>query len=86
MIHSTTENPKIAELIVELQTLKATYHGFTMAVAREADVNYNNLSSMLSMNEEGTPKRKMGYHVFFSIKHVLPKVKKEFSKRKVKKV
>jgi len=51
MIHSTVKDPKIAELVQELREFKK-YHGFTMAIAREADTNYNNLCSILSQDEE----------------------------------
>ena len=51
MIHSTVKDPKIAELVQELREFKK-YHGFTMAIAREADTNYNNLCSILSKDEE----------------------------------
>lgn len=86
MIHSTVKDPKIAELVQELRELKTKYHGFTMAIAREADTNYNNLCSMLSQDEEWRAKRKMGYHIYFLIVAILPKVKKEFAKKKEKKV
>lgn len=79
MIQTTSDNPKIKEFIAELLELKGTYHGFIMTLSREADVNYNNLSSMIH------DKRKMGYKVFFALKKAFPKVKRTFSTRKQKK-
>lgn len=78
MRKSAYADPKIKELIQELAHLKTVYHGFTMAVSREADLNYNNLSSMITQN------RHMGYHSYFAIIEVLPKVKRQFLKKKKK--
>ena len=79
MANKAAHSQAIDKLVVELRELRDTYHGFVAAVSCASDVNYNNLSSILS------GKRKMGFHVFLKIQNVLPKVKREFSGKKKKK-
>ena len=74
------ENQKVIEILEEIRTLRDTHHGFLIALARSADINFSNLSTIVQ------GKRKIGYKAFYALQCNLPKVKRLFLKENTKKV